>query len=92
MPRDSISGVESNSSTATGSFERVTVSKKGIKTALDTMMLNSLVPEKYDYISLSYTGIDLTTVVYKLNGAAGTTVATLTLAYTANVLQTVTRT
>ena len=37
-----------------------------------------------DYISLSYTGSNLTTVVYKTGGAGGTTVATLTLAYDAS--------
>ena len=35
----------------------------------------------YDYIDLSYTGINLTGVVYKEGGASGTTVATLTLSY-----------
>ncbi len=51
-----------------------------------------LVKEAYDYISLSYTGSDLTTVTYKNGGASGVTVATLTLAYTASVLDTVTKT
>ena len=46
----------------------------------------------YDYIALSYTGDDLTGVVYKDGGSGGTTVATLTLAYTAGVLQTITKT
>lgn len=46
----------------------------------------------YDYISLSYTGANLTGVVYKDGGAGGTTVATLTLAYTGSVLDTVTKT
>jgi len=57
-------------------------------------MVNSsqLVPFIYDYISLGYTGNDLTSVVYKTGGATGTTVATLTLAYTDSVLQTITRT
>lgn len=36
---------------------------------------------KYDYISLSYTGSNLTGVVYKTGGSGGTTVATLTLGY-----------
>lgn len=36
---------------------------------------------KHDYISLSYTGSNLTGVVYKTGGSGGTTVATLTLAY-----------
>jgi len=40
-----------------------------------------LAPAEYDYIDLAYTGANLTTVLYKINGASGTTVATLTLAY-----------
>lgn len=43
-----------------------------------------LVPSAYDYISLSYTGSNLTTVVYKTGGSGGTTVATLTLVYDVN--------
>lgn len=35
----------------------------------------------HDYISLSYTGSNLTGVVYKDGGSSGTTVATLTLGY-----------
>ncbi len=35
----------------------------------------------HDYIALSYTGSNLTGVVYKDGGAGGTTVATLTLVY-----------
>jgi hypothetical protein len=46
----------------------------------------------YDYISLSYTGDNLTGVVYKTGGSGGTTVATLTLAYTGSVLNTITKT
>jgi hypothetical protein len=41
------------------------------------------IPE-HDYIDLSYTGSNLTGVVYKTGGSAGTTVATLTLAYDGN--------
>ena len=48
-----------------------------------------LVPHTYDYISCTYTGSDLTSVVYKTGGSGGTTVRTLTMTYTANVLQTV---
>jgi len=51
----------------------------------------SLVKEAYDYIGLTYTGDNLTTVIYKKDGASGTTVATLTLAYTGARLDTVTR-
>jgi len=35
----------------------------------------------HDYIDLSYTGSNLTGVVYKTGGSGGATVATLTLAY-----------
>ena len=35
----------------------------------------------HDYVSMSYTGSNLTGVVYKDGGSGGTTVATLALAY-----------
>lgn len=54
--------------------------------------LNSLVPTTYDYISLGYTGANLTTVIYKLGGSGGTTISTLTLAYSSDILQSVTKT
>ena len=44
-----------------------------------------------DYISLSYTSGNLTGVVYKSGGASGTTVATLTLAYSGSDLISVTK-
>jgi len=51
-----------------------------------------LSPAEYDYIALSYTGTNLTQVVYKLGGASGTTVVTLALTYDgSNNLVTVTR-
>lgn len=53
---------------------------------------NSLVPAVYDYIALSYTGDNLTSVVFKTGGSGGTTVSTLTLAYTGSVLDSVTKT
>ena len=59
---------------------------------LTTLEMGQLVPKEYDYISLSYTGDDLTGVVYKTGGSGGTTVATLTLTYTDSVLQSVERT
>lgn len=46
----------------------------------------------HDYASLSYTGNNLTGVVYKTGGAGGVTVATLTLAYTGANLISVTKT
>lgn len=54
--------------------------------------LNSLIPSVYDYISLSYTGSNLTGVVFKTGGSGGTTVSTLTLAYdSSNNLTSVTK-
>lgn len=61
-----------------------------IKTGID--VLNSLVPAVYDYISLTYTGANLTGVVYKTGGAGGSTVSTLTLAYSGSNLTSVTKT
>ena len=47
-------------------------------------VLNSLTPSTYDYISLSYTGSNLTGVVFKTGGAGGSTVSTLVLGYDGN--------
>jgi hypothetical protein len=46
----------------------------------------------YDYFSLGYTGSDLTSIVYKVGGSSGTTVATLTLAYSSGNLISITKT
>lgn len=81
----------SNALTDRDANKVVTLSEIGTKIGLDVNNLNSLVPEKYDYISLGYTGSDLTTVTYKLGGSNGTTVATLTLAYNSGNLVSVTR-
>lgn len=52
-----------------------------------------LIPFAFDYVSLSPTGTNPTTIVYKTGGPSGTTVATLTLTYDGNNnVQTVTRT
>ena len=56
------------------------------------IVLTGLIPHAYDYISLSYTGDNLTGVIYKTGGASGTTVATLVLAYTGAVLDSITKT
>jgi hypothetical protein len=45
----------------------------------------------HDYIACSYTGDNLTGVVYKTGGSGGTTVATLTLAYSGSQLTSVTK-
>jgi hypothetical protein len=60
--------------------------------AIAASVYNSLVPKGYDYISLSYTGSNLTGVVFKTGGSGGTTVATLTLAYSGSTLTSVTKT
>lgn len=76
-----------NTATSTNTTVLITqpVDKVGV-----TLGAGFSIPE-YDYISMGYTGADLTTVVYKSGGSGGTTVATLTLAYTAGVLQSVTK-
>lgn len=45
--------------------------------------VNTLIPSEYDEMELSYTGDDLTTIVYKMNTAV---IATLTLSYTSGKL------
>ena len=59
---------------------------------LKTIKSNSLVPSEYDYIALTYSGDNLTGVTYKTGGSGGTTVATLTLAYSGSTLTSVTKT
>lgn len=51
--------------------------------SLRTINISSLVPESYNSILLSYTGDDLTEVIYKENGF---TVATLDLTYSSGKL------
>ena len=53
-------------------------------TGIPVNTLNTLVTQSYDYVSLSYTGDNLTGVVFKTGGSAGTTVATLALTYDGN--------
>ena len=56
-------------------------------------IVTGLVPEAYDYIAISYTGDNLTGVVYKIGGVGGTTVATLVLTYDgSDNLETITKT
>ena len=55
--------------------------------------LGDLVNVAYDYIALTYTGSNLTGIVYRISGASGTIVVTLTLGYDgSNNLSTVTKT
>jgi len=68
-----------------------TSAKQDIEIA-NLQTINALTPSIYDYISLSYTGANLTGVVFKTGGSGGTTVSTLTLAYSGAVLTSVTKT
>jgi hypothetical protein len=45
----------------------------------------------FDYVIYGYTGVDLTTMTFKINGATGTTVAVLTYTYAASIIQTITK-
>lgn len=46
----------------------------------------------HDYIELAYSGDNLVTIIYKTGGSSGTTVATLTLAYSGDKITSVTKT
>ena len=59
------------------------------KYQLKTINCSQLIPDEYDKIELTYTGEDVTTVVYKKNNV---TIATLALAYSSGKLSSVTRT
>ncbi len=59
---------------------------------MNVIQQNALITVPYDYIALTYTGNNLTGVVYKTGGAGGATVATLALAYTGSRLDSVTKT
>ena len=61
--------------------------------AWPVLNIAQLIPVAFDYVALSPTGTNPTTVIYKTGGAGGTTVSTLTLTYDGNNnVQTVTRT
>ena len=53
---------------------------------------NELVNLPFDYIALTYSGSNLTKVVYKEGGSSGVTIATLTLGYSGSNLTSVTKT
>lgn len=58
----------------------------------ELLVKTNFVAPSYDYIALTYTGSNLTQVVYKTGGASGTVVATLTLVYTGSQLDSITKT
>ncbi len=55
-------------------------------------VLEGLSIPEHDYIKMGYTGTNLTSVTYRYGGSSGTIVATLSLAYDGNNLDSVTRT
>lgn len=81
-------------------LQQIEADVEATKASLDSFAAKTaaaLVPESHDYISMTYVAAgngegEIETVTYKTGGAAGTTVATLTLAYDAsNKLTSVTR-
>lgn len=57
-----------------------------------TITMSGLNIPIHDYVSLGYTGSNLTSVIYKVGGASGETVASLALTYDgSNNLITVTK-
>jgi len=56
--------------------------------SLRVSLIDSLINVEYNELSLSYTGSDLSGVIYKLNSVV---VATLTLGYTGGLLTSVVR-
>jgi hypothetical protein len=59
---------------------------------LKVVRTNKLIPDNTDYLGLTYTGANLTGIVCKQGGVGGITLATLTLAYTGAVLDSITKT
>lgn len=100
---DTQSSTLSDISTDTGSIDTKLTTTNSTLSNIDTSLNNmeadldelnsrlagSLVPETFDYVSLTYVTVgdgigEVETATYKLGGAGGSTVATLTLAYDAN--------
>lgn len=79
-----------NATSPTSSAQETEVSL-GNPLPINDLIANSLVPSQYDYISLGYTGTDLTSVIYKTGGASGATISTLTLAYSGGNLVSITK-
>lgn len=77
---------------AGGEESLVPVMKLTGDSQISVTQINALVPTSYDYVSLSYTGDNLTQAVFKQGGAGGVTVATLNMTYSGSNLLTVTKT
>lgn len=61
-----------------------TINGKPLYTLDVGVLLQTFVIPTHDYVAMSYTNDNLTTLVYKNGGANGSTAATLTLTYNAN--------
>jgi len=57
----------------------------------ETLLAGLKIPT-HDYVALSYTGSNLTGVVYRDGGSSGTIVGTLTLTYSGSDLTSIART
>lgn len=91
---DNVATSTANIETSTANIETSVDNVDTNTTALNEKVAASLVPEKHDYIALTYVGAttDVQTVTYKDGGSGGTIVATLTLGYDgSNRLTSVTR-
>lgn len=97
-PNDAVIPVEVNSD----GFLKVDISSATLSVTADGVEIKNdagnpiptiegLSIPKHDYVSLTYTGTNLTGVAYKVGGSGGTTVATLTLAYSGSQLTSVTK-
>ncbi len=86
-----LSWVVWDGSLSTGAITIGTVDQ-GVGGASPWRTMSGLMIPAHDFISLAYTGSNLTSVVFKTGGSGGTTVNTLTLAYTGSRLDSVTKT
>lgn len=82
--------VQQGGGAVTSSTTRVTLATDGPGVANLASIAGLAIPA-HDYIALSYTGTNLTGVTYKTGGSGGTTVGTLTLAYSGSQLTSVTK-
>lgn len=67
------------------------VIKVGTVSGAPLLTTTSINIPAHDYISMTYSGTDMTGVVYKRGGSGGTTVATLALTYSGGNLVSVTK-
>ena len=49
--------------------------------SINTFVLNSFIPEAYDYVGVAYPDTTTETYTFKSGGSGGTTEATITLVY-----------